>query len=516
MSDIKSVPSYLESAKPNPASNRAPWYKNTAPTYAGIFLWFVFWAYSLASGTPGGMLSAGVGVALGSVLVAALLCHFAFYYLPARFGQKTGLPLYIVGSSTFGATGGFLLPGFLMGLLQFGWLAVNIFGSTMALNAMFGFPDKSPALYAVMAIWGIAAVVAALAGIKYVAKFSTYLPLIPAAILIVLVAKTMGGLGSFDPQALVAADAAAKASGGAAAATGGMSAFGVFAFVLAYIVGFFATAGAAGVDFGTGARHKGDVALGGLVGVALAIFLTIGAAILITAGYYGGEEGKAALAAGKVDLNPMSLMAGIFKSDATAKWLAFALAITAFPSACFSSLIAANSIKTPCPRSTPGFPAASAAPSPSPSRSRAWPASAPRSSASSAPRSARSAVRSPWSTSCARAAGAGRARPSTRPAGSRGPSASPSACSRTSPPSAASRSRPPRSWPTSPARSSTPCSRRRKARSCATRRPTSKAPTEAPPIHPPERRAAGPRHAFLVSPDPPQPCRNRTASSSSS
>ena len=353
MSDIKSVPSYLESAKPNPASNRAPWYKNTAPTYAGIFLWFVFWAYSLASGTPGGMLSAGVGVALGSVLVAALLCHFAFYYLPARFGQKTGLPLYIVGSSTFGATGGFLLPGFLMGLLQFGWLAVNIFGSTMALNAMFGFPDKSPALYAVMAIWGIAAVVAALAGIKYVAKFSTYLPLIPAAILIVLVVKTMGGLGSFDPQALVAADAAAKASGGAAAATGGMSAFGVFAFVLAYIVGFFATAGAAGVDFGTGARHKGDVALGGLVGVALAIFLTIGAAILITAGYYGGEEGKAALAAGKVDLNPMSLMAGIFKSDATAKWLAFALAITAFPSACFSSLIAANSIKTTLPKVNP-------------------------------------------------------------------------------------------------------------------------------------------------------------------
>ena len=353
MSDIKSVPSYLESAKPNPASNRAPWYKNTAPTYAGIFLWFVFWAYSLASGTPGGMLSAGVGVALGSVLVAALLCHFAFYYLPARFGQKTGLPLYIVGSSTFGATGGFLLPGFLMGLLQFGWLAVNIFGSTMALNAMFGFPDKSPALYAVMAIWGIAAVVAALAGIKYVAKFSTYLPLIPAAILIVLVAKTMGGLGSFDPQALVAADAAAKASGGAAAATGGMSALGVFAFVLAYIVGFFATAGAAGVDFGTGARHKGDVALGGLVGVALAIFLTIGAAILITAGYYGGEEGKAALAAGKVDLNPMSLMAGIFKSDATAKWLAFALAITAFPSACFSSLIAANSIKTTLPKVNP-------------------------------------------------------------------------------------------------------------------------------------------------------------------
>jgi cytosine permease len=348
MSDNSAVPSYLECAKPNPAANRAPWYKNTAPTYAGIFLWFVFWSYSLASGTPGGMLSAGVGVALGSVLVAALLCHFGFYYLPARFGQKTGLPLYIVGSSTFGATGGFLLPGFLMGLLQFGWLAVNIFGSSMALNQMFGF-EGFP-LYAVMAVWGIAAVVAALAGIQYVAKFSTYLPLIPAAILIALVVKTIGGLGSFDPQTLVAADTAAKAAAGTAAK--GLGAAGVFAFALTYIVGFFATAGAAGVDFGTGSRDKRDVSFGGLVGVALAIFLTIGAAILITAGYYGGTEGKAALAAGQVDLNPMNLMGAIFGGGA-AKWLAFALAITAFPSACFSSLIAANSIKTTLPKVNP-------------------------------------------------------------------------------------------------------------------------------------------------------------------
>ena len=350
MSNTSSVPSYLECAKPNPGANRAPWYKNTAPTYAGIFLWFVFWSYSLGSGTPGGMLSAGVGVALGSVLVAALLCHFGFYYLPARFGQKTGLPLYIVGSSTFGATGGFLLPGFLMGLLQFGWLAVNIFGSSMALNQMFGF--KGIPLYIVMAIWGIAAVVAALKGIQYVAKFSTYLPLIPAAILLALIAKTIGGLGSFSPDILVAASSAALARETGAVVAKGMGAGAVFAFALTYIVGFFATAGAAGVDFGTGSRNKNDVSMGGLFGVALAIFLTIGAAILITAGYYGTEAGKAALAAGTVDLNPMNLMSKIF-NDSIAKWLAFALAITAFPSACFSSLIAANSIKTTLPKVNP-------------------------------------------------------------------------------------------------------------------------------------------------------------------
>lgn len=342
MSKESTLPSYLASAKPNPAANRAPWYTNTAPTYAGIFLWFVFWSYSLNSGTPGGMLSAGVGVALISVLVAALLCHFGFYLLLARFGQKTGLPLYIVGSSTFGALGGFLLPGFFMGLLQFGWVAVNTYGSTMAMNTMFNFSGIP--LYLVMCVWAVAAVVCALKGIQYVAKFSTYLPLIPLAILLVLLAKTMGGVSSFDAEAFTKAHViAGKAP---------LSPIMVLAFALTFIVGFFATAGAAGVDFGTSARNKRDVELGGLVGVSLAIFFTIGAAILIVAGFYGSSAGKELLAQGKVILNPMDLMALIF-NDSIAKWLGFALAITAFPSACFSSLIAANSIKTTLPKVNP-------------------------------------------------------------------------------------------------------------------------------------------------------------------
>ena len=44
---------------------------------------------------------------------------------PALLGMRTGLPLYVVGTSTYGARGGLFMPGFLMGLLQFGWLAVN-------------------------------------------------------------------------------------------------------------------------------------------------------------------------------------------------------------------------------------------------------------------------------------------------------------------------------------------------------------------------------------------------------
>ena len=47
--------------------------------------------------------------------------------------------------------------------------------------------------------------------------------------------------------------------------------------MLTYVVGFFATAGAAGVDFGLNSRDKKDVSMGGLVGVALAIILIAGA-----------------------------------------------------------------------------------------------------------------------------------------------------------------------------------------------------------------------------------------------
>ncbi|GAG20208.1 unnamed protein product, partial [marine sediment metagenome] len=56
------LPNYLASASPNPAANRAPWYKNTAQTYAGIMLWFVFWhEIPMGSGLGTGGHSASAG-----------------------------------------------------------------------------------------------------------------------------------------------------------------------------------------------------------------------------------------------------------------------------------------------------------------------------------------------------------------------------------------------------------------------------------------------------------------------
>jgi cytosine permease len=333
------LPNYLSMAKPNPPGNRAPWYKNTAPTYGGIFLWFVFWSAMPSGGgsAAGGVLSQGIGVALLGLVIAALLCHFLFYLVPGLFGLKTGLPLYIVGSSTYGAQGGLLMPGFLMGVLQFGWLGVNAYFSSMALSPLFN--NNPGALKVVAVIWALLAAFVGLKGIQYVAKVATFLPVLPLAILVIMFAKTAGGIGSFDPAKLVAAAPKDSAPG--------LSIVGVIALCISYVVGFFATAGAAGVDFGTNSRNEKDVQLGGLVGVSLASIFAGGASILIAAGGFG--------LLGKYALNTVDagFMAGVMGSEGAAKTLGLLLAVAAFPSACFSAFIAANSFKTTLPKVNP-------------------------------------------------------------------------------------------------------------------------------------------------------------------
>ncbi len=339
------LPDYISSAKPNPPANRAPWYKNTAPTYAGIFLWFVFWQDAAKAGAPGGTLSQGLGWALASLVISALVCHFLFYLVPGMLGMKTGLPLYIVGTSTFGAKGGFIMPGFLMGVLQFGWLGVNIYFSSLAIASMLPIPAKI-----IMVLWGVLAAFMGLKGIQYVAKVATYLPLIPLVVLLWLMVKTMGNVGSFDPNALITAQQATAPTGTGTAALTGM---GVLAVMMTYIVGFFATAGAAGVDFGSNSRDSKDVDMGGIVGVALAIIVTAGLSLIIVAGYYGSmKNGLQLTPNGTLSLSSFELIPAIL-GEGTAKWVMFLLAISAFPSACFSSLIAANSFKTTLPKVNP-------------------------------------------------------------------------------------------------------------------------------------------------------------------
>ena len=44
------LPNFITAAQPVPQESRAPWFTNTAPAYAGIVLWFVFWQDVVAGG----------------------------------------------------------------------------------------------------------------------------------------------------------------------------------------------------------------------------------------------------------------------------------------------------------------------------------------------------------------------------------------------------------------------------------------------------------------------------------
>jgi cytosine permease len=318
------LPSYLSMAKPNPAENRAPWYKSTAPAYAGIFLWVVFYM-----GIAGFLPDTGLGLSLLALVIAALICHFLFYLVPGLFGMKTGYPLYVVGSSTYGTQGGFLMPGLLMGLLQFGWFGVNIaistdfilqaFGKGPAVDPATGDFSGSAAFTIVAIIWAALAVFVALRGIQYVGKVSTFLPIVPLIMILYVFFANVGSAGSYTPS------------------EAGNSTLG-FMGLIAMVVGFFATAGAAGVDFGMGNRNEKDIQLGGLVGIALAIVVAGGLPLIAAAGAHGANP----------ELQGYTFDV-IIGQQAGAKLMFALFAIASFAPACFCTFIAGNSIGTMFP-----------------------------------------------------------------------------------------------------------------------------------------------------------------------
>ena len=388
------LPDYLQAVQPVPKENRSAWYLNTAQTYASVMLWFVFWkGLAGAGGRLGGTLSAGIGVALVALLLAGLICHFLFYLVPGLLGMKTGLPLYVVGTSTYGARGGLLMPGFLMGLLQFGWIGVNAFAVSQLLYKCFGkwfalplveragklevpIPNLTHAILAAVFAAGVALV--GLKGIKYVARFASFFPLIPLAVLVILFVRTAGGVAEFTPAMLVEAGKKAAPADKAAAAqepnkteqTEGqetadapavkpdgstkpkdpMNAIEVVICLCTVVAGFFATAGAAGADLAMNNRTGKDVQLGGLTGIALATLLAGGFAVLTVAGAYGGGMVPDKF---QGNLNPLDLMNGGLLDATTANTIMILLAISSFPGGCFSAYIAATSFKTTMPKVNP-------------------------------------------------------------------------------------------------------------------------------------------------------------------
>ena len=237
------LPGYISKAVPNPSSNRAPVVHEHCATYGGIFLWIVFYR-EIGSGT---LERAGVGLCLLALLIGGLLSYALFYRVPAMLGMQTGYPLYVVGSSTFGTQGGYLMPGILMGLLQVGWMSVNAFVATTFILTAFGSkagPGTLP-FGLIAAAWALGLGYVGAKGIQYVSKFALYLNFVPLLMILIVFAKNAGGISGYvppQPSPLLG-----------------------FTMLIQIVVGFFATAGAAGVDFGMNSRDERDVRWGGLV-----------------------------------------------------------------------------------------------------------------------------------------------------------------------------------------------------------------------------------------------------------
>jgi cytosine permease len=311
----EALPEYIRRSEPTPLTRRQAWYKNTFPTYTGIFLWVGFYL-TLAGPT---LRYASVWVCLAGLLVAGLLCFGLYYYVPAMLGMKTGRSLYVVGSSTFGTTGGYLAPGLLMGFLQIGWVAV--IAAISADFIMRGLNQNSKLLFAVIVLlWVYSLGWVAIKGIHYVghvAKVSNWVPLL--MILIVFWANR-GGVSHYQverPDTLAG-----------------------FLNVLTIVIGFFATAGAAGADFGMNNRDRKDVVWGGLWGIVGGTMAAGGLAVLSVAGYLGRT-------AGPRDYN---YTAAISSVGGLAPAMFFLFAAASVVPTCFSSFIASNSFSAMLPR----------------------------------------------------------------------------------------------------------------------------------------------------------------------
>jgi len=312
------LPDYIAKASPNPPAKRTPWYSSTAPSYAGVFLWIGFYN-AIAIGT---LVHASLAVSVVAVAVAGLLSYALYYYAPAMLGMKTGFPLYVIGSSTFGTKGGYLMPGLLMGALQIGWFAVGTYlSATYILGGIHSDAKPGTLPFIVTGIvWGYVMAYIGAKGIQYVAKLSLFLNLIPFLMLLVVFLKTSPGLAAYAPPE--------------------PNSFLAFAILLQIVIGFSATACAAGADFGMNNRNAGDVRLGGLIGIALA---TVYAGCLPLLSVAGARVLYPSLSSYSYD----SVIGAIGGSLGTAMFFLFAIA--SIGPACFCAFIAGNSFSTMIP-----------------------------------------------------------------------------------------------------------------------------------------------------------------------
>ena len=219
---------------------------NIAPAYAGVILKFVFWQ----DVPTGGGATHRAALSLTACPTRCwrwrrphFCAHLPYYLVPGLLGMKTGLPLQ--------CRGGFHLRRarrVVRARLSDGHFAIWLDGSECLLlgplpGAPFGCAPLSLPHRLVCVLWTVAGAIVGFHGIRYLGRgghlFALDSPGNPANPR----RQNVGGSRKIRSANDYHASASRRAQRGAV-----LSAGGVFAVIFTYVIGFFATAGAAGAD----------------------------------------------------------------------------------------------------------------------------------------------------------------------------------------------------------------------------------------------------------------------------
>lgn len=271
------------------AVERKGWQSTMAPQFIALFLWVAYYdqlaVHTLATG--------GLGPAVAGLAVAGLLCFALLYYVPTMWGFRTGEPLTVITTSTFGRKGANALTGIVFALAQVVWFAVGAYLATELILeglaacrlldprvlhplALGRRTIPSPLFLIVSAFWCCWAGLVGAYLVRVIAALMRVFPVFPAAMLGLAMVLTINGAVDYLVAAPALAQPLLRGPGLAA-----------FLTMIQLVFGFFATAGLAAADWGAVSREARDVRLGGFVGVVFAPWAIGTMALLIVAGARG-------------------------------------------------------------------------------------------------------------------------------------------------------------------------------------------------------------------------------------
>jgi hypothetical protein len=283
----------LEIRPPEPPPHAQSWSQGLAPRYIALFLLVVY--FDQLPRRPlaiGGLLPSAGGLAIGAIFAVLL-----FFRPLALSGLVSRGRLEDVCARTFGPGAAWLVPGLTMGLAHVVWFAVAIdYATDVSLRGLVGLGliDASvlqPQRFGgrelpgglvlwVAVVWSLASAFLGLLTYRLVAAvMAGYQPFVAVA-LAVAAGWALPKASGFIPSGVdpLTDRAVAVGHGLAAAAT-----------MIEFLLGFFATHAALGVDWGRASREPADVEIGGWVGIALAALTTGCLALLIVAGAEAGS-----------------------------------------------------------------------------------------------------------------------------------------------------------------------------------------------------------------------------------